>query len=205
MSKTKIVITTIVVIGIVTAIITLQVLSKRTVTLELQGDFTAELYDGTPDDGTYLSDITGGTTLSLKDGYYCAVPKDERYVADATCFAVFKQDKDVTLTPAYSAAYLATLLTEAEQNQIQSLLENTYGAILDGFDSAGGSLVVNENWYVGALTQKTKSRSEQGDTYRFILHKVGDAWQVAAKPQLVISSPDFPDVPKTVVEAANNL
>ena len=206
MTRSKIIILILVIIATIFGILLLQQLSKRTIDIILSGDdFSVILYNGDTADELEIAELSNSMALSLHDGYYCAVVVGEKYSAAEQCFVVYKKNKTIEITPEYSVEYLASLLTEPEKQLIEQTLQTTYPQTITGFTPAAGALVDNGMWYVGALTQKTESRSEQGDTYRFILHKVGDAWQFAAKPQLVISSPDFPDIPKTVVEAANNL
>lgn len=204
-TKGKITITVLVVIGIVGGIIAGQQLNKHAVDITLTGsDYAVEIYEGEPDDGKLITSISASQQLSLKDGYYCSLVNGEKYDKSKTCFSVYKNDTDVTIDPSYNSEHLAELLAP-RQDTINNSIAATYPALQSGYVLDPGQLVNKGEWYITTITQQTASASEQGDIYRLILHKNGDTWAVAAPPRIVLSSVEHKDIPKSVVQRANNL
>ena len=206
MSKSKIVLLIVITIAIIASIVAAQQLNKHSITINPSGsDIPTTLYEGSSNGEKQIAQFSTKSTLSLQDGYYCLVANDKKYSAAEQCFTVYKKDKTIDFKPSYSGEYLASLLTEAEQAAITSSLQARYSQPLTGFNTTNGALVDDGTWFVGSLTQKTAQPSEQGDVYKYILHKTDGTWQVTAKPQLVISSSEHPDIPKLIVDTANNL
>lgn len=206
MNRSRITIIIVVALAIVAAIVSAQILSKRTITIHLDDtDYSVSVFAGSSANEQRITTIEADETLSLGDGYYCLVVQGEKYAASEQCFVVYKADKTIDVLPTYSSDYLGSLLTESEMAAIQDTVTQSHAGVIGNYGFTAGKLLGKGEWYVGSLTEKTASASEQADKYRFIAYKDTTGWAIKAKPLLVISAADYPDIPKYVIDSANDL
>lgn len=142
--------------------------------------------------------------ISLQNGNYCAQPTDSKYDNTPVCFIVEGKDTSVTVEPNNSTNYLAQLLPD-ELTAINAVINQKYSAIIGNFTVTTGALYQHGEWYGGTLTQNVSQASDQGDVYRFVLHKMNNMWEVAAFPQIALNKYDYLNIPYDVLSATNKL
>ena len=186
-------------------------LSFKNVTITMaKEDMAVDVYrEGfAPEDGSEgteekLMTITGSQTIRLQSDGYFIEPASDMYDHSPINFSIDGSDVSVDVNPGYSEQYLASLLP-AEQSEINSLIDTAYPQ-LNSFTIHEGKLYQDGTWYGVSFAQNPPGPGATGDTYRLVLHKVNGRWQVAAKPQIVITAPQHPDIPEPVLSAVNAL
>lgn len=181
---------------------------KKVTITTAKSDLTADVFEAglQPEDGVTNTDvkvgsITGPTTLSLKPGSYYIIPTTKNYDTSPITFTISDKDVQVSANPGYSADYLASLLPD-QLNDIKKTLLDTY-PILRDYAINDGKLYIDGTWYGTTLIQPQPGPGALGDVYRVILHQEGGEWKVKTIPQIVLTAPQNPDVPKAVLSDLN--
>lgn len=177
---------------------------KVAITLE-RPDMSAELFKRDPNSDESNNDtkeatLSSSQTLSLQPGKYYLIPKGDKLDQSQISFTVGDKDTTISVNPGYSQDYLNSLL-DKELPTIRAVLTTKYPAITS-YSIQRGKLYEDGTWYGTLLVEKVAPQ-DVGDTYRVVLHKVKDTWQVAAAPQLVLTTPDNKDVPEAVLRDLN--
>lgn len=184
-------------------IITSLQLSKRAVMVKPIGtDYKVTLFEGNKKANKELSTFATTQEFSLYDGYYCYVVSGDKYNSDETCFAVYGDNKTVEIIPKLSDKYLDSILS-SELPSINTAIQQSYGDRFTAYETIPGKIVVDDTWYVGILNERVVNAGEIADSYVFILKKTNGSWTVAVKPSLVISTVEYPQIPKEVAGKAN--
>lgn len=179
-------------------------LSFHTVTLSVSGAPSARLYKlQNKKEEQVMQSINSATTLRLQNGTYCAKPTAENYQDTPVCFTVENKDLAASLDFSFTQLYLDELLKD-QQASINKLIKDTYKEVIDGFVLKDGMLLGQGDWYGTTLTKKV-ARGDQGDVYRVLLKKSGDAWSIVTYPQIVLSKFNYPDVPYSVLDTTNKI
>lgn len=103
----------------------------------------------------------------------------------------------------YSVAHLQELLTPDLQRTIQNVIIAKYPTIPNLYTFQNGALYKHGDWYGANLIWAGDPESLSRDTLKIITHKEGGAWKVATEPNILLSSKDYPSVPKDVLDAIN--
>lgn len=91
----------------------------------------------------------------------------------------------------------------AEQPTIIEVLTTAYPKIATDYIIAEGKLYGEGEWYGTTLTYKGKD-SLNRDTLRVLMQKKQGVWIVRTMPpQMLLSTVEYPDVPKSVLESIN--
>lgn len=94
-------------------------------------------------------------------------------------------------------------LLKAEQPTITSVLTATYPKITTDYTINPGRLYDQGQWYGTTLTY-TGSDSMNRDTLRVLLQKKNGIWTIRTHPpEPLLSTIEFPDVPKSVLQSIN--
>jgi hypothetical protein len=201
MKKLFIIIGIVFVLGIIAWAVIADQVQYRSVAFDLKGDgYTVEVYK--QDSADAISRVTKTSNQRFKEGeYYYKVVGDKLDDRKVT-FTITTSGKDITVDPDYSPDYLARLASEAETD-IQAILRNKYGSILDNYDSSTFRLYKKGEWGGGYLVQIVDPR-QAPDIYRYVVHKQGDTWSLTAPPELSIGASKYPDIPIDVLRAINS-
>jgi hypothetical protein len=201
--KTIIILLAVLVVAIVGVGVILYLQSFKTVRFDFKkSDVFINVYrkDGKEDVKVASLDKTG--ELRLQSGKYFALPEGKGYEIASIPFEVKDKDIPITIDPALSMERLSTMLT-AELPAIQSVLTSKYASVIPGFTLDRGELLKQGEWYITTLTQKTETQSEEGDVYRTVLKKAKNVWVIKAKPALIVSAKDYPDIPIDILYRLN--
>lgn len=153
---------------------------------------------GTTEYGTF----TATTELHLQAGNYIAALQSEKYDNSDIAFEVKNENLTVTVDPPLSESYLSQLLTP-ELPTINKVITDTYPQQMKNFTLKTGRLYKEGEWYGTVLVQKTQSRADDPDIYRIVLKKEDGKWIIKAKPALVLSTKEYPEIPFDILSAVN--
>jgi len=203
MSRKTIIILSSILIAVLAGVwILLYVLSFRTVTFDIVPENTGVIIYN-QDNSQELARLDQDGSLQLRDGKYTVIPVHEDYSSNPIPFTIAGEDMTISIDPDYSSSRLATLL-EAEQKATNQLLRQTYPDVIKDFTIQPGTLYQKGQWYATTLQQNPLPGGQDGDTYRVILQKVEDQWQIAAGPEIVLSAQEFPDIPQFILSNVNS-
>jgi hypothetical protein len=155
---------------------------------------------------TEVASFGGDTTIKIEDGLYAAVPAGKNIDTSAISISVNKDSTEFKINPHYNEDHLSNQL-QKELSQIHQVISNEYNSIIGQYSISAGRLLVDGTWYVTNITPKEAIIVERiGSStvyYKIILQKQGGIWKIVASPDLVFKYTDYPKIPKTVVNAAN--
>lgn len=172
----------------------------------------AVLYDGTsgtdpstiaPSDTKVIQKIVPEKKYRLRKGNYFVQFSGHDISQQMKGFIIADTASTQSFTFSYTASYLASQLA-AQKSTIEKVITAKYPQIPNLYNFSSEALYEKGEWYAAALVYKG-SDSLSRDTLRIIAHKVGGSWQVASKPQIVISSIDNPGIPMDVINAINTI
>ena len=150
---------------------------------------------------TKVSDISTSGKQQLTKGNYSLVVGNAKYDTSPIDFNIDNKDISVTVDPNYSNDELSKILSK-EIGTIEALIKNSYPSAINGFTLSSGNLYKEGQWYGTTLVQKV-SRSEDGDVYRTILKNENGTWKIIAKPALILSAKEYPDIPIDILHSVN--
>ncbi len=202
-------ITIIVIVGLIAAGFAFKYYTSfRNVTIiTKQPNLTADIYARNPNSDesnldTKLGTVKGTKVFSLQPGKYYAVPQDATYDQSQISFTVDTKDLTITVDPGYSEKYLTQKLNQ-ELTAIKNVIATKYASIISGYTINQGKLYLDGTWYGTTIVQRSPGPGQLGDTYRTVLHKVNGTWQIAAIPEIVITAPEHPDIPASILTDLN--
>lgn len=203
------IITGIAIIGLIGGVFAYKYYSsfKKVTVIVQQQDITADIYRRNPnndDSGndTRVGTVKGTQVLSLQPAKYYAISEGDKYDKSEASFIVNDKDVTINVNPGYSSTYLTSILTQ-ERSSIKAVITAKYSGILGDFTINDGKLYHDGSWYGTTLVQKSPAPGENGDVYRTVLHKVGNNWQFAATPEIILTSPSHPDIPFDILTDLN--
>lgn len=174
--------------------------------------YSLELYkaidkeDEITKNGEKLQTITSNTTLKLKKGIYVLVPKGDNLDTKWINFTLANTPKTITLDIPYSEDYLIKQVT-SELAELNNVITSANPFISILYDIQRGQLYGKAEWYGTTLTPKNDfSENRNGDVLRVLLHRENNKWVLLSDPpKIILSAPNFPNVPLDVLEAINKL
>ncbi len=154
--------------------------------------------------GKKVAHVRNGQQLRLQEGSYYAMVTDKKYDTSHISFDIQDEDTTVQIQPGYSDQYLSDLLKK-ELPAINKAMLAKYPAIATDFTfTSTGKLYLDGTWYGVKLLQHNSDPSGQtGDVYSAVLHKVNGTWQFAATPQITLTAPENPSIPRDILEDLN--
>jgi hypothetical protein len=180
--------------------------SFKTVRLNFKkADILVNIYQNTGDDQageTKIATLDKTGELRLQNGRYVIMPEGEKYDRSSIKFEVKNADQTIDINPGYSASHLDSLLN-IELPALHSVLTSMYPRVITGFTLDRGRLYDEGQWYATTLTQKTMTPDEEGDIYRTVLKKENGIWNIKAKPDLLLSTKAYPNIPKAILSNIN--
>lgn len=154
------------------------------------------------EDKQKVKQITSASHIMLTDGNYYVVPEGDHIATDKIDFTVDKKDKTVSIDPPYSKSYLEALL-QKEQPAINEAVHTKYPSLIDGYTLTRGQLYKQGEWFGGLLEPKVSDLREQKDPYRIVLHKQNGTWEVIRRPEYILTSSRYEEVPIDILRAIN--
>lgn len=175
-------------------------ISLRKASFVLHDDITrATIYRK---DKQKVKDISSDSSMFLRKGTYYIIPEGENFSKDPINFTVNNKDVTVEVNPSYTNEYLSELLKD-EQPAIMTAITEKYPSLITGYTLNRGTLYKKGEWFGGLLQPKVTDPRDQRDPYRIVLHKNGDEWEVVRRPEYILTSSRYKEVPIDVLRAVN--
>lgn len=189
---------------IAAVVITREVLSYKQVSFDIK-DPTTEITIYDRETGGEVAKAKNNDNIKLKIGSYHYTPHGERVDRSPVNFSVDDEsEQTVTVDPAYSTEYLATL-AKGQDSEIKKLMSSKYPAVMPKYNINRVELF-NHGEVAGALlTPKGMDNNNPDAFYRAALRKKDGNWQLIGKPQVVLTKFNSPDVDMGVMEKINNM
>lgn len=179
--------------------INVQLTNTSSVSLYKINDQSAELPDTTEyKDKTPDLTITNNGVYKISKGLYAyfTQPINTDFEAQSGIINT-AEDKELLINPSLTNSKLDAIYA-TEKNNILSTLLSTYPNQMQNYTLEYGRVYVDGNWFGGYLVPKDGS-----DKLQVVLRKSNNTWEIAAKPNITISSAQYPDIPIEVTEAIN--
>jgi len=206
--KKNIVISSIAIIVVTVAVaVTAYILSFHHVTVSLQSPDIAGNIVQVDTAGRTTRTISAVPTtkpVSLQDGKYAFIASGTVYDASPIFFQVTGHDTSVTVNPSYSTSHLQALL-QNELPTLSALIQSTYSTRLESYKVSAGALYQKGEWYGTTIVGNPTPDGAFGDTYHVVLQKVNGTWQIVTTPEIVLTTHSYPNIPKSILTAVNNL
>ena len=115
-----------------------------------------------------------------------------------------KQTSDIVATPTPKQTKIDLLKQlQLEESTILGVLTTAYPKITTDYNIAEGKLYDKGEWYGTTLTYRGKENLSR-DTLRVLMQKKQGLWVLrTTPPQILLSTVEFPDVPKSVLMQIN--
>lgn len=146
--------------------------------------------------------LSSDGNILLQSGNYYVVPKGENLASDKIPFSVEKSDLTVVVAPARTKEYLTNKLKE-EIGAIKTAVAEKYPTLINNYTLAQGALYEQGEWFGGLLKPKVADIRQQKDPYRIVLHKKDGKWEVIRRPEYVLTSSRYEEVPVEVLREIN--
>lgn len=150
-----------------------------------------------------ITTLTKSSSISLQDGTYHITPTGNRYDTTPQEVIIEGKDKTAIVTPALSATTLTTLL-RTEAAGISTAINEAYPQLQTSFRFSSERLLDQGQWYAASFYQQLDAQTD-GDLYRIVLHKTNNEWKMAARPSLLLSKYDYPNIPVKILRQVNAL
>lgn len=152
--------------------------------------------------GQQIQSLTSGEPVWLHDGVYAIKTKGENFVDNPTYIHLTGSNQTINYDVMYSDTYLATL-QPAEESTARAAILQKYPSIAQLYSFTGDKLLHQGDWYVVFLQYRGTDTLSR-DTLRVALQKKDGTWTVATKPQIALGLPDYPSLPRDVLNYANS-
>lgn len=153
-------------------------------------------------------DIENDKEYKLQKGDYEIEIAGNNILPETIEFKVESSRIDRQIELSYTDTYLKTLL-EKERSSIQAKLTSTYPRFSSLYMIKNGDgLMLDGSWYIARLRYIAPTTADEvvpfRDTLKLVMHKDASGWKVVTKPPaIVISKPEYPDIPETVLNTIN--
>ena len=181
-------------------------LSSHNVTFRLlQPNTEVTVYkDSTqPGHSTKLSNFTATKTLQLQNGSYYYVATGQDIATASIAFSV-SNARIIEVNPSFTGTYLNAQIA-SQLPQINAAIRQAYPKITNDYVINSGKLFLQGQWYGTTISDKRSTNRNPYDAYRIVLLKQNDVWQVMTKPEINLSIPNYPGIPKVVLSSINNI
>lgn len=183
--------------------------SYQSVYLSVGPEVSGKLFDkwngekglGNPENKPILEFRESYTGKLKKGDYVLETSNSSGYKDVASSFVVGDEPYSNSISLDYTDQKLNELLKK-ELPLITQVVRTEYPQTTQSFSLVGGKLFKDGTWYGARLV----SLDQTQDSFRIVLNKKGGEWIVATKPpNLVLTTQDFPSVPRDVLESTNSL
>ena len=108
----------------------------------------------------------------------------------------------ISVNPSYTDESLSKTL-EVEQGAIESAIAAKYPDVYNNYTLRQGVLYEQGQWFGGLLKPKVVDTRDQKDPYRIVLHKKDTSWEVIRRPEYILTSSRYQEVPVEVLREIN--
>lgn len=209
----KIIITTIIVllvVGLLVSII-IYINSFSSVNISMNNCNSLVLYKSLPEsdetnpDNLYenhkpTKTITKNGQYKLRKGTYryYAQPINQDFQKETKQIIINEKTQNLSINLTYTQKKLSELY-KIELPKIINTLNAKYPTQMKNYSLQFGKLYEDGNWFGGYLVPDNNT-----DKLQVILKQKGaNIWEVAATPNITISSPQYPEIPKVVIDGVN--
>ena len=151
-----------------------------------------------------IKEFSSNGHILVQKGEYYLIPSGDNLSSDAINFFVSKEDKTITVNPSFTDEYLDTKLQE-EIGVIESAIASKYPSVYEGYTLSQGKLYKQGDWFGGLLKPKVSDIRDERDPYRVVLQKKDDGWHVIRRPEYVLTSSRYEEVPTDVLRDINSI
>lgn len=146
--------------------------------------------------------LSSSQEFKLKKGSYVLVTKTSGSLASQTVYFELQDTKvNLTVSPGYTEQELKSMLV-SEQALINQTFNSKYSNAAAGYTVQNGQLFRRGEWFGAVLVPAGATQ----DTLRFVMQKRDGKWAIATDPpEIILSSPVYPDIPKEILQAVNSL
>lgn len=149
-----------------------------------------------------IKQITSGNHIFLTKGNYYAIPEGSNISKNQIDFSVTNKDMIVSINPDFSTDYLNSLLPK-EEPAVRAAITAKYPSVFASYTLAKETLYKQADWFGALLEPKVSDPRDQRDPYHIVLQKQNSTWQVIRRPEYILTSADYKDVPIDVLRAIN--
>ena len=151
-----------------------------------------------------VGSLTKDNNLHLQDGKYYIIPQGENISKEKIPFTVEGEDKTITVHPAYTDQYLKELFKQ-EQSAIELAISTKYPSLYPDYTLTNHTLFQRGEWFGGLLEPKVLDIRDERDPYRIVLHKKDGKWEVVRRPEYILTSSRYSEVPIEILRSINLL
>lgn len=173
--------------------------SLRTVTFSLENVSSVAVFDSKDKE---VASLSSDGDIRLQEGKYYVIPSGEGIDTSRVNFTVGEEDRTVSINPPLTEERLEELLEE-EMPAIEAAISDKYDSLIDGYTLDNGSLYRHGEWFGGLLKPKVSDPRQRKDPYRIVLHKEDSEWKVIRRPEYVLTSSRYSEVPVEVLRQIN--
>lgn len=145
------------------------------------------------------------TPIKLKKGEYIINFKGSDYASQFINLDLSQNNQVIILEPEYTDSKLSSLLPEEEEN-IKNVVKQRFLRNKSEYQISNMRLFILGNW-AGVKIEKTSSDEQEyyQDVFRLVLKKENNQWLIVnEKPELIINSISYPEIPKSILKEINN-
>jgi len=150
-----------------------------------------------------IGTVENGSKLTLEAGNYYYLATGEHVAPKVGKFEVTRSE-EIAIQTNFTGDYLVSLLGP-EEPTIHAAISRYNPKVDTYFTINKGTLYGRGDWYGTTLTSKKDDPVQPNDNYRVVLNKQNGQWRVIGKPELILSAPDYPNVPKEFLSRINQL
>lgn len=193
--------------GIIFGIIELvRHLSLRNVTFILSEETDSVViyqnYNSDSTKQTEISRINGSERIKMADGNYAAIPAGINIDTSPVYFTI-DNDQVININPGFSKDYLHGKLA-VDVSSLHDLLRQKYSLASSEYKINEGILLKDGSWYTTFFYAENYT-GNTANYFRVIMNRLEDNWYITAGPSLIFTYNDYPEIPKSVLIAANTL
>lgn len=152
---------------------------------------------------TKLASQQKAGVIRLKPGSYYITPFGPTISSNSIRIEVKDDTKDISINPYYSKEHLRTTFSH-EITGISEIIKNKYPQITQTYEVREGEFYHFGDWYITIMYNNYPEARMGVDRYAVILNKKDDKWTIVAEPKILFSYADHAEIPKDIIDAANN-
>jgi hypothetical protein len=166
-------------------------------------DYNPE-YSVTPENLVF--ETKSSTETKLKKDDYVVVFEGEGYTKKIQRISINKENKTIDVDASYTEDKLNQILDQ-EFETLKTTILDYLPLAKDSSQISRGKMYNKGDWYGTTITIKQtaeEQRNNYTDIYRVVINKRSGNWVVINKsPELIISSPNYPQVPRDILVDIN--
>lgn len=166
---------------------------------------TINIYKNPTDKDPYKTLTTEGGTAKtkLKPGVYYYQCSGENIATGLNQLTIPEDDTTIQVAESYTDEHLSKLL-ETDYPKIYEAILDKYPEINSSYDIKSGRLFNKGEWFGAVVKQKTDAR-DITDLYRIVVYREKGEWRVVNRPEIILTTKEFPKVPKNILSSINSI